>query len=138
MCRASFLALVLFQFSVLPPSAFARVAGGTLSGTVTDARGSVFRNAEITITNVETGIGRSASTNEVGGYVTAELLPGGYDVKFLALGFKSEVKSGIALTVGAGEVADLPFAAGTDRENCGFGQQLTMSGARPLATWGSM
>jgi Carboxypeptidase regulatory-like domain/TonB-dependent Receptor Plug Domain/TonB dependent receptor len=192
--RASFLAFMLFQFSMLPQSALAQVAGGTISGTVTDGRGGVIPHAEITITNVETGIGRSASTNEVGRYITANLLPGRYDVKFLALGFKTEVKTGIALTVGAEEVVDLTmqvgastetvqvtseapaiqlatsdisavvnattvrelplngrswtdlatlqpgvnaiqtqptFAAGTDRGNRGFGQQLTISGARP-------
>jgi hypothetical protein len=53
--RASFLALVIFQFSVLPQSAFARVTGGAISGTVTEARGSVIRNAEITITSVGDG-----------------------------------------------------------------------------------
>ncbi len=192
--RTSLLALVLLQSFALQQSLLAQVAGGTISGTVTDANGSVIPNAEITITNVETGISRSATTNEVGLYVAPNLLPGSYAVKFLATGFKTEVKTGITLTVGAQEVLDLAmqvgastetvqvtseapaiqlstsdisavvnattvrelplngrswtdlatlqpgvnaiqtqptFAAGTDRGNRGFGQQLTISGARP-------
>jgi hypothetical protein len=191
---ASLLSLVLLQFFALPDNVLAQVAGGTISGTVADANGGVITNAEITITNVETGISRSATTNEVGLYITPNLLPGRYSIKFLAPGFKTEVRTGIALTVGAEEVVDLnmqvgastetvqvtseapaiqlstsdisavvnattvrelplngrswtdlatlqpgvnaiqtqpTFAAGTDRGNRGFGQQLTISGARP-------
>ncbi len=58
--RASLLALVLLQFLALQQNALAQVAGGTISRTVTDANGNVIPNAEITITNVETGIGRNA------------------------------------------------------------------------------
>jgi len=61
---------VLLQFLALQQNALAQVAGGTLSRTVTDANGNVIPNAEITITNVETGIGRNAITNEVGIYIT--------------------------------------------------------------------
>ena len=192
--RASLLALMFLQFLAMQQNVFAQVAGGTISGTVTDANGSVITDAKITITNVETGIGRSAATNEVGRYIAPNLLPGHYDVKFAMSGFKTEVKTGIALTVGAEEVIDLAmqvgastetvqvtseapaiqlsssdmsavvnattvrelplngrswtdlatlqpgvnaiqtqptFAAGTDRGNRGFGQQLTISGARP-------
>ena len=192
--RASLLALVLLPFLTLQQNALAQVAGGTISGTVTDAKGSVIPNAQITITNVETGIGRNAITNEAGIYITPNLLPGRYDVKFSAAGFKTQVRTGIALNVGTEEVVDLAmlvgaftetvevtteapeiqlstsdisavvnattvrelplngrswtdlatlqpgvnaiqtqptFAAGTDRGNRGFGQQLTISGARP-------
>src|SRR3984893_13627216 len=87
--RASLLALVLLQFLALQQNALAQVAGGTISRTVTDADGSVIPNAEITITNVETGIGRNAITNEVGIYITPNLLPERYDVKFSAAGFKT-------------------------------------------------
>jgi outer membrane receptor protein involved in Fe transport len=191
---ASLLSLVLLQFFALQENVLAQVAGGTISGTVADANGGVITNAEITITNVETGIRHSSTTNEVGLYITPNLLPGRYNVKFLAPGFKTEVRTGIALTVGAEEVVDLTmqvgastetvqvtseapaiqlstsdisavvnattvrelplngrswtdlatlqpgvnaiqtqptFAAGTDRGNRGFGQQLTISGARP-------
>ena len=114
--RASLLALVLLQFLALQQNAFAQVAGGTISRTVTDANGSVIPNAEITITNVETGIGRNAITNEVEIYITPNLLPERYDVKFSAAGFKTQVRTSIALNVGEEEVVDLAMQVGASTE----------------------
>ena len=114
--RASLLALVLLQFLALQQNALAQVAGGTISRTVTDANGSVIPNAEITITNVETGIGRNAITNEVGIYITPNLLPERYDVKFAAAGFKTQGRTSIALNVGEEEVVDLAMQVGASTE----------------------
>ncbi len=114
--RASLLALVLLQFLALQQNALAQVAGGTISRTVTDANGNVIPNAEITITNVETGIGRNAITNEVGIYITPNLLPERYDVKFAAAGFKTQGRTSIALNVGEEEVVDLAMQVGASTE----------------------
>ncbi|PYX35720.1 MAG: hypothetical protein DMG75_13070 [Acidobacteria bacterium] len=190
----SLFALVLIYGATAHLPAGAQVAGGTISGTVVDSSGRVIPGAQISITNVDTGVSRSAATNEEGLYTAPNLLPGSYDLKFSAPGFKTEVRSGIVLTVGAAAVLDLTmqvgtaietlqvtgevpdvqlassdisavvnattvrelplngrswtdlaelhpgvnaiqtqptFAAGTDRGNRGFGQQLTISGARP-------
>jgi hypothetical protein len=114
--RASLLALVLLQFLALRQKALAQVAGGTISRTVTNANGSVIPNAETTITNVETGIGRNAITNEVRIYITPNLLPERYDVKFSATGFKTQARTSIALNVGEGEVVDLATQVGASSE----------------------
>ena len=182
--------VLLFQLH----SAYAQVAGTTISGTVTDSGGRVINNARIVIENVDTGVERAVSTNEVGFYSAPNLLPGTYFVTFSATGFKTESRRGISLMVGAAvsldqvlkvgsitekvtveselpavqlttsdisavvnatTVRELPlngrswtdlaqlqagvsaihtqpdFSAGTDRGNRGFGQQLTISGARP-------
>src|ERR1700737_431225 len=172
----------------------AQVAGGTLSGTITDSSGAAVANAEVVIKNSATGITKTAPTNTDGFYSAANLLPGDYEVAVSATGFNTEVKKGIVINVGAqpvfnlvleiGAVAnrvevpteaptvqltssdisatvnattvrELPlngrswtdlaalqpgvdtihtqpdFASGADRGNRGFGQQLTISGARP-------
>src|SRR3989440_2717560 len=179
---------------LFPAVSWGQVAGGTISGTVTDSSGRVIGNVQITINNLATGVTRDVTTNDGGFYSAPNLLPGTYQAKFSAKGFKTEARSGIALTVGATEVLDLTmkvgtavetiqvtgevpaiqlstsdisavvnattvrelplngrswtdlatlqpgvdaihtqpdFAAGTDRGNRGFGQQLTISGARP-------
>src|SRR5437660_7470113 len=179
---------------LFPAASRAQVAGGTISGTVSDSSGRVIPSAQISITNVDTRVSRTAATNEDGFYTAPNLLPGNYELRFSAPGFKTEVRSRIALTVGAAAVLDLTmqvgtavetlqvtseaptvqlassdisavvnattvralplsgrtgtdlgplqphlnaiqtqptFAAGTDRGNRGFGQQLTISGARP-------
>ena len=172
----------------------AQVAGGTLSGTITDPSGAAVPNAQVVIKNSATGITRTVTTNADGFYSAANLLPGNYEIEVSSTGFNTEIKKGIVINVGAqpvfnlilqiGTVAnsvevtteaptvqltssdigatvnattvrELPlngrswtdlaalqpgvatiqtqpsFATGADRGNRGFGQQLTISGARP-------
>src|SRR6202790_700989 len=186
--------LVLFASSVCAVNVYAQVAGGTISGTVSDSSGRLINSVQITITNVATGVTRDVTTNEDGFYSAPNLLPGTYELKFSSSGFKVEARKNIELTVGAvvgldqtlrvgsisetvvvqseipavqlstsdlsavvnaTTVRELPlngrswtdlaqlqpgvsaihtqpdFSAGTDRGNRGFGQQLTISGARP-------
>src|SRR5258708_11922488 len=172
----------------------AQVTGGTISGTVVDTTGRLIPNCSIVITNTATGITRNLTTNSDGFYTAPNLQAGSYELSFTAPGFRTELKKGVTLTVGAALVADLTmqigtaietvqvqtdvpdvqlassdisavvnattvrelplngrswtdlatlqpgvnriqtqpdFSAGTDRGNRGFGQQLTISGARP-------
>jgi hypothetical protein len=187
---AVFLILAIF-FSV---PTLAQVAGGTLSGTVSDTNGSGIPQAKLVIKNVATGVERTVATNADGFYTTVNLLPGSYQIAISATGFNSETRHGVTMSVGsqitiditlrvgtisnkvevtaavpdvqltssdisavvtANTVRELPlngrswtdlaalqpgvatiqtqpsFATGSDRGNRGFGQQLTISGARP-------
>jgi carboxypeptidase family protein/TonB-dependent receptor-like protein len=175
-------------------SASAQVAGGTLSGTITDPSGATVPQAKVVIKNVATGVERVVTTNTEGFYTAPNLLPGEYQVTISAKGFNTEIKTRVVLTVGMQQVFDLglqvgkasqtvevtteapavqvttsdisatvnattvrelplngrswtdlaalqpgvetiqtqpTFAVGADRGNRGFGQQLTISGARP-------
>jgi Carboxypeptidase regulatory-like domain/TonB dependent receptor/TonB-dependent Receptor Plug Domain len=185
-------ALLLAVFVSVPVGA--QVAGGTLSGTITDPSEAGIPQAQITIKNLATGVERNISTNENGFYTAPNLLPGEYQITITAKGFNTEINSGITINVGARQVFDLAlqigtvshrvevtaeapaiqlassdisatvnattvrelplngrswtdlaalqpgvetiqtqptFAVGADRGNRGFGQQLTISGARP-------
>src|SRR5213079_2531695 len=86
---------------LFPAVSWGQVAGGTISGTVTDSSGRVIGNVQITINNLVT---RDVTTNDGGFYSAPNLLPCTYQAKFSAKGFKTEARSGIALTVGATEV----------------------------------
>jgi len=182
------------MLSINAPRSLAQVAGGTLTGTITDKTGSEIPNAQIVIKDLATGIERTVSTNKDGFYIAANLLPAEYQVTISASGFNTEIKTGIKINVGAQQefnltlqvgtvthrvevtaeapavqlassdisatveattVRELPlngrswtdlaalqpgvdtiqtqpsFSSGADRGNRGFGQQLTISGARP-------
>jgi len=190
-CTIAVLLIISICFSV---PARAQVAGGTLSGTITDPADKYVPQAHVSIRNVATGITTTVTTNSDGFYIAANLLPGDYQVTVSAQGFDTEVKSGIRLSVGSQQVFDLAlrigtmtnkvevstdapaiqttsseisatvnattvrelplngrswtdlaalqagvstiqtqptFSVGADRGNRGFGQQLTISGARP-------
>jgi hypothetical protein len=103
----------------------AQVAGATLSGTVTDASGSVVTQAQILIKNVATGITTTAPTNADGLYSAPNLLPGNYEVTASATGFRTEVRSGISLTVGAQQVLNIALQVGQTT------QQIQVEGAAP-------
>src|SRR5712672_1280468 len=108
--------LVLLQFSVVAINVQAQVAGGTISGTVTDSSGRVVNNVQITITNVATGVTREVTTNDEGFYSAPNLLPGTYEAKFTAHGFKIEKRGGIELTVGASVALDQVLSIGSTLE----------------------
>ena len=78
----------------------AQVAGGTLSGTVTDAQGAAVPNAKVAATNSGTNVSIDTTTNASGAYTLSNLIPGDYDVSATAAGF-SKVVSKVTLTVGA-------------------------------------
>jgi Carboxypeptidase regulatory-like domain/TonB dependent receptor/TonB-dependent Receptor Plug Domain len=191
--RALTVFLILGIF--FPVASRAQVAGGTISGTITDPSEKLIPQAQVSITNVATGITTTVTTNSDGFFTAPNLLPGDYEITVSAKGFNSEARKGIILTVGAQQafnltlhvgsaaktvvevtteapaiqlvssdisavvnantVRELPlngrswtdlaalqpgvdtiqtqptFATGADRGNRGFGQQLTISGARP-------
>ncbi len=70
--------------------ASAQVAGGTLSGTITDPSDKLVPQAQVSIINVATGITTTVTTNTDGFYIAPNLLPGEYQVTVSAKGFPSE------------------------------------------------
>lgn len=117
------LALAFTPLILVP--AYAQVAGATLSGTVNDATGAVIPNAEMSVKNVATGVTRSVVTDAAGLYTAPNLLPGTYEVTVTASGFKTEVRSGVTLTVGAQQVLNLTLQVGQTT------QQVQVTGAAP-------
>ena len=82
---------------ILGLPALAQNATGTLVGHVTDASGAVIPNANVTVTNVDTGEAKILTTNEAGDYTAPLLKPGNYRVTVSAAAFNKETTSGIVL-----------------------------------------
>ncbi|MGI8743281.1 MAG: TonB-dependent receptor domain-containing protein [Bryobacteraceae bacterium] len=101
--------LLFFSFS---HSLQAQVEGGTLSGTVKDSSGAVIAAATVVITNSETNVARTLAVNNDGFYSAPNLLPGTYQVTASGTGFKTVVRSGLTLTVGANLVIDMELPVG--------------------------
>src|SRR3981081_1667644 len=73
-------AAILLMATMLFPAALpGQVAGGNLSGTITDPSGRAVPQAQIVIKNVATGVERTVTTNADGFYTAANLLPGDYE-----------------------------------------------------------
>src|SRR6516165_4846481 len=74
---------------------------GVIAGTVTDPTGAAVPHAKITITNQDTKLERTLSTDDRGFYLAPQLPVGIYKVTVEAKGFKTISKVGNDLAAGA-------------------------------------
>src|SRR5215813_517914 len=66
----------------------AQVTGvATIQGVVTDHSDAIVEGAEVTVTNLETGVALKSVTNDAGLYRLSGLNPGRYSVEVRAAGF---------------------------------------------------
>ena len=94
--------LLAIVLSVAPMPA--QVVTGAITGRVTDNTGAVIPGATVQVQNVETGLARNTTSDAAGRYEVRNLPPGSYTVTVQQTGFRTEVRSGITLSVGS-EVA---------------------------------
>ncbi|MBI3697147.1 MAG: TonB-dependent receptor [Acidobacteria bacterium] len=71
---------------------------GSIGGTVRDATGALVAGADVKLSEVATGIQRTAASNEEGNYYFPSLPPGAYTVAVSRSGFKEVRSSPITLT----------------------------------------
>src|SRR5690242_6207242 len=115
MQRKGFSLYLLGLLLVLGSFAFdvrAQAVYGSISGTVTDPSGAVVPGATVTITDVDRKTTETVTTNESGLYVKERLLPGRYEVKVEAQGFKQKLVSSVVVNVDAQTKVDLSLEAG--------------------------
>ena len=86
--------------SLLTCAAFSQETEGTITGTVTDAQDAVVPDAVLTLSNLDQGAGRKATSNQQGIYEFKFLEPGRYVVTASRPGFRQLVKTDLVLTVG--------------------------------------
>jgi hypothetical protein len=112
-CNSAVWALAVAALSILSGGqAYAQVAGATLTGTVKDSSGGIIPNAQVAITDVATGVTRTVSPGGAGLYTAPNLLPGTYEVRVTASGFRTTIQKDITLTVGAQQVLDITMQVG--------------------------
>jgi hypothetical protein len=113
--------------SIFPARAFGQ--GETTSaivGEVTDSTGAVVPGASITITNQETGLKRSARTDDAGRFNFPQLKPGTYSVKVEAQGFQPKQNNDVVS--GLGQKQTVNFTLNVAQSN----ESVEVSGEAPL------
>lgn len=90
--------LLTFLLATLPT--FSQVNQGEILGTITDTSGAVIPNAAVAITNTQTNVSNTITTDSAGAYALPDLLPGVYTVRVSLQGFQTAVHGGIELEVG--------------------------------------
>ncbi|MDZ4797538.1 MAG: carboxypeptidase-like regulatory domain-containing protein [Bryobacteraceae bacterium] len=89
---------------------------GTITGTVTDASGSVAPNVKVTVRQVDTGTVYNSVSNAAGQYRVPNLPIGAYRVTFESQGFKSVNREGIQLSVAQVVAVDAQLQVGNVAE----------------------
>jgi hypothetical protein len=109
----------------------AQVAGGTISGTITDSSGAAIVKASIEVRDTATDTVRALSSNDSGIYSAPNLTPGSYQVKVSASGFAVSVRNDLVLTVGEELVVNVRLQVGSAT------QTVNISGEPPAVETGS-
>src|SRR5690606_10178954 len=89
---------------------------GSMSGTITDPAGAVVPGATVTITNMETGASRTATTSSQGTFNVEALAPGSYMVAVEGSGFKRSVARDIAVSVNVNAQVNISMEVGLEGE----------------------
>jgi hypothetical protein len=124
----SIFAVVIAGMLALFPALTARaqVVGGTISGTVTDAKGAAVANADVVVHNDETGNERRLKTGTDGRYSAPSVPVGSYTVSVKADGFADQSRSSIALSVGQSQNVPISLSL------AGVTQTLTVKDDPPI------
>ncbi len=125
--KRSWLTLACFAFFIALPDASAQVnASGTFSGQVTDATGAGIPNAQVKVTEKDTGVSVLKTTSGDGYYTVPLLKPGVYSIEVTAQGFAPAIRNDLTLQIQQVVQQDFKLQVG------GVQQEVTVQGGAPL------
>ncbi len=94
----------------------AQFTDGDIAGTVSDQSGANVAGATVTVTNLQTGHVDQTQTDKIGYYHVQHLLPGTYEVRIEASGFKTTVLKDTVVNASATTPANARLEIGAARE----------------------
>jgi hypothetical protein len=120
MLRCLFLALI-------PCFAFVAWAGvgGNISGTVRDSSGAVVSKATVTVTNTDTGVAQTVSSDDKGAYSFLNLPVGRYNFAVTLAGFKPYKLSGVVINVNDALLIDPVLQVGEKNDSVSVSDNAT-------------
>ena len=83
------------------PLVLGQAVTSTIVGNATDSSGAVVPNAQIKITEQDTGISRSTKTDSVGEYTAPHLTPGSYRIDVESQRMKKVTRTDLVLHAGS-------------------------------------
>jgi outer membrane receptor protein involved in Fe transport len=125
----SVLRFFLFSFLILvvaAPLGAAQTTTAAFLGTVMDSSGAVLPGAQVTASNIDTGLKRTTVSNEEGRFLLSELPPGSYELTVSLPSFETLVRKGLTLTVGQQASLTLSLKVG------GANEQVVVTGDAPI------
>ena len=120
------IAVVMALLAMLGAYASAQIDRGAVVGRVVDSSGAVIPRATIVITNKETGVAQTTTSNDAGEYQVLALPPGRYSVKVSAQGFETVLRDDLVLHVQDRLSIDATMKPGA------AAQEVLVTGEEPL------
>jgi hypothetical protein len=99
---------------------------GSITGTVSDPAGAVVGNAQITLTQLATGVTQSAVANQEGIYIFATVNPGRYRLQCVAPGFSTQETSDVGVEVGQSLRLNFQMQLGSTTERIDVSASATL------------
>jgi hypothetical protein len=106
----------------------ARLTGADLAGTVTDQTGSFVPGCTITVTNLDTNVSRTVTTDARGEYSVPALPLATYTITATLTGFKTQTREGVDVLLGQAMRVDFSLFVGAESET------VTVDAVAPLVS----
>jgi hypothetical protein len=110
-CRG-LLVMLLSVAGLMPQAAMAQQGTANVTGVVKDPSGAAIANAQIELTNVNTGVVRKTATTGDGIYDFPSVVPGTYSMQASASGFSAVSQPPVILYVGQTATFDFQMTVG--------------------------
>src|SRR5437867_8399939 len=114
---ATLLIVVIAGLALASGLVFGQEFSATMSGVVHDASGGLVPGVTVTAKHTESGLTRTAVTNETGSYRLPSLPVGAYEVTAELSGFKQQVRRGVNLVVTQEAVVNFTLEVGDINDN---------------------
>jgi hypothetical protein len=108
--------LILLVLLICCGFVWGQAVTGNLVGTVSDSTGAVVPNGKVALLETNTGVTRTAVTNESGNYLFPNLPPGTYSVTVEQTGFKKSTTAGVTVEVDQSPRVDVVLQPGNVTE----------------------
>ena len=110
--RFKWVAANLCVFTLVASLAIAQRTTGALGGQVLDPQGATVPNANISVTDQETGVVSNTVTSSAGTWIVPSLIPGKYSVSIQAQGFRTLVRRNVTVLADHENTADAQLQMG--------------------------
>src|SRR5260370_15592720 len=108
--RLCFVTLLIVACCAIGAMAQSQASTGQIVGTVKNPNGELVPGATVTVTNPATGLSRTITTNDQGGFSAVNLPSGEYTVNVEAQGFGKFTQTGYRVEVGSAITADITLS----------------------------
>jgi hypothetical protein len=108
--------VAVFALCICIPGRLSAQGFGSINGTVTDPSGAVVAGADVTATQVGTGISSATTTSGQGSFVFPILAPSVYSITARRPGFEAYTEKGVSLRADSAVTVNITLKPGTTTE----------------------